>query len=158
VPLYRATWLGYPEAWPFYRTSSGVRLCWELEEPKGPKGFKIGRCRAPRDGWRWPPSAPCLRDQPCLEAVPRNSSEVFLHAVLVSKTKAFAHRFGSALCRLSRGCRWAGERPQQHLALAHQTLSCTPCWGWVCGFSWGASRGDSRAREPGQGLASTQRS
>ena len=23
------------EAWPFYRTSSGVRLCWELEEPKG---------------------------------------------------------------------------------------------------------------------------
>ena len=27
------------EAWPFYRTSSGVRLCWELEEPKGPKGW-----------------------------------------------------------------------------------------------------------------------
>ena len=26
------------EAWPFYGTSSGVRLCWELEEPKGPKG------------------------------------------------------------------------------------------------------------------------
>ena len=26
------------EAWPFYRTSSGVRLCCELEEPKGPKG------------------------------------------------------------------------------------------------------------------------
>ena len=25
------------EAWPLYRTSSGVRLCWELEEPKGPK-------------------------------------------------------------------------------------------------------------------------
>ena len=25
-------------AWPFYRTISGVRLCWELEEPKGPKG------------------------------------------------------------------------------------------------------------------------
>ena len=32
--------LGYAgkEAWLFYRTSSGVRLCWELEEPKGPKG------------------------------------------------------------------------------------------------------------------------
>ena len=28
------------EAWPFYRTSSGVRLCWELEEPKGPKGCR----------------------------------------------------------------------------------------------------------------------
>ena len=28
------------EAWSFYRTSSGVRLCWELEEPKGPKGPK----------------------------------------------------------------------------------------------------------------------
>jgi len=26
------------EAWPFYRTSSGVRLWWELKEPKGPKG------------------------------------------------------------------------------------------------------------------------
>ena len=25
------------EAWPFYRTSSGVRLCWVLEEPEGPK-------------------------------------------------------------------------------------------------------------------------
>ena len=24
------------EARPFYRTISGVRLCWELEEPKGP--------------------------------------------------------------------------------------------------------------------------
>ena len=26
------------EAWPFYITISGVRLWWELEEPKGPKG------------------------------------------------------------------------------------------------------------------------
>ena len=26
------------EAWSFYKTSSGVRLCWELEEPKGPNG------------------------------------------------------------------------------------------------------------------------
>ena len=25
-------------AWPFYRTISGVLLCWELEEPTGPKG------------------------------------------------------------------------------------------------------------------------
>ena len=33
------------EAWPFYRTISGVRLCWELEEPKGPKGRnqRVGR-------------------------------------------------------------------------------------------------------------------
>jgi len=29
------------EAWTFYRTISGVRLCWELEEPKGPKGHMI---------------------------------------------------------------------------------------------------------------------
>jgi len=29
------------EARPFYRTISGVRLCWELEEPKGPKGPKL---------------------------------------------------------------------------------------------------------------------
>ena len=26
------------ESWPFYRTKSGVRLCWELEKLKGPKG------------------------------------------------------------------------------------------------------------------------
>ena len=26
------------EAWPFYRTLSGVRLWWELDESKGPKG------------------------------------------------------------------------------------------------------------------------
>ena len=29
------TWF---EEWSFYRTISGVRLCWELEETKGPKG------------------------------------------------------------------------------------------------------------------------
>ena len=28
------------EAWPFYRTISAVRLCWEFEEPKGPKGVR----------------------------------------------------------------------------------------------------------------------
>ena len=35
------------EAWSFYRTSSGVRLCWELEEPKGPKGLcaRLRACR-----------------------------------------------------------------------------------------------------------------
>jgi len=26
------------EAWRFYRTIFGVRLCWKLEEPEGPKG------------------------------------------------------------------------------------------------------------------------
>ena len=26
------------EAWSFYRIISDVRLCWELEEPKGPRG------------------------------------------------------------------------------------------------------------------------
>jgi hypothetical protein len=37
------------EAWPFYRTSPGVRLCWELEEPKGPEGWKTGAdCHAHR--------------------------------------------------------------------------------------------------------------
>ena len=29
------------EAWSFYRTISGVRLCWELEEPKGPKDISL---------------------------------------------------------------------------------------------------------------------
>ena len=33
------------EAWSFYRTSSSVRLCWELEEPKGPKGNMLGARR-----------------------------------------------------------------------------------------------------------------
>jgi len=36
------------EAGPFYRTSSGVRLCWELEEPHGPKGGREGRRGAGR--------------------------------------------------------------------------------------------------------------
>ena len=40
------------EAWPFYRTSSGVHLCWQLEEPKGPKR-KGGLGRAV---WREPGS------------------------------------------------------------------------------------------------------
>ena len=30
------------EAWPFYITFSGVRLCWELGEPKRPKGPEVG--------------------------------------------------------------------------------------------------------------------
>jgi len=41
------------EAWSFYRTISGVRLCWELEEPKGPKGTDrpaSGLKDPPRDG------------------------------------------------------------------------------------------------------------
>jgi len=35
------------EAWSFCRTISGVRLYWELEEPKGPKGHattQAARC------------------------------------------------------------------------------------------------------------------
>ena len=32
------------EAWPFYRTISGVGLCWDLEEPKGPKGAHSTVC------------------------------------------------------------------------------------------------------------------
>ena len=31
------------EAWPFYSTGSGVRLCWELEEPEGPKAHEETR-------------------------------------------------------------------------------------------------------------------
>ena len=29
------------EAWSFRRTNSGVRLCWQLEEPNGPKGPRL---------------------------------------------------------------------------------------------------------------------
>ena len=32
------------EAWPFYRTISGVRLYWVLEQPKGPKGLWRSEC------------------------------------------------------------------------------------------------------------------
>ena len=35
------------EAWSFYRTISGARLCWELEEPKGPKATA-----APATRWK----------------------------------------------------------------------------------------------------------
>ena len=32
----------HPTGFTESRTSSGVRLCWELEEPKGPKGSEPG--------------------------------------------------------------------------------------------------------------------
>ena len=56
------------EAWPFYRTIFGVRLCWELEEPKIPKKitskglrsflrkvevFAVGRMQTMRDPNDW---------------------------------------------------------------------------------------------------------
>ena len=34
-------------AWSFFKSISGVRLCWELEEPKGPKGRLGGVHAAP---------------------------------------------------------------------------------------------------------------
>jgi len=37
------------EAWSFYRTISGVRLWWELEEPKGPKCACGARARESGD-------------------------------------------------------------------------------------------------------------
>jgi len=38
-------------AWSFYGTSSGVRLCWELEEPERPKGRLLpGPPRGERSG------------------------------------------------------------------------------------------------------------
>ena len=36
------------EAWSFYRTSSGVRLCWELEEPREPRAKRPERDRVKR--------------------------------------------------------------------------------------------------------------
>ena len=41
------------EAWPFYRTISGVRLCWELEKPKGPNGVEERS-----HPWRWEKERP----------------------------------------------------------------------------------------------------
>ena len=38
-PPFSAVCWDRKEAWSFYRTISGVHLCWELEEPKGPKGL-----------------------------------------------------------------------------------------------------------------------
>ena len=35
--------LGRKEAWLSFRTNSGVRLCWELEEPKLPNGWHWNR-------------------------------------------------------------------------------------------------------------------
>ena len=40
------------EAWLFCRTSSSVRLYWELEEPKGPKGGGPGRLAWRGSRWR----------------------------------------------------------------------------------------------------------
>jgi hypothetical protein len=40
-------------AWPFYRTISGVRLCWELEEPVGLGiwGLGFGVCGLGSEVW-----------------------------------------------------------------------------------------------------------
>jgi hypothetical protein len=35
------------KAWSFYKIISGVRLCWELEESKGPKGGYAAETPAP---------------------------------------------------------------------------------------------------------------
>ncbi|KAJ1468968.1 hypothetical protein T484DRAFT_2210833 [Baffinella frigidus] len=52
VPLYRGGLdVIRKEAWPLYRTSSGVRVCWELEEPRGPTGTPLG-CRRGSTGFR----------------------------------------------------------------------------------------------------------
>ena len=48
------------EAWSFYRTISGVRLCWELEEPKGPKGVYSGQ--APMTSVPWVPCSERARE------------------------------------------------------------------------------------------------
>jgi len=40
------------DAWPFYRTISGVRLCWELEEPEGPEGCAHLHSRIPNSNFR----------------------------------------------------------------------------------------------------------
>jgi len=45
------------EAWPFYRTITGVRLCWELEEPKeplGPLGSSESRAKSDQTNLRRP--------------------------------------------------------------------------------------------------------
>ena len=57
------------EAWWFYRTISGVRLCWELEEPKGPRGRTLKWHRhfgpaLPHGGLR-----PCHQKSTCIYAI-----------------------------------------------------------------------------------------
>ena len=56
------------EAWSFYRTISGVRLCWELEEPNGPKasvsgslGRLVGAAQVPPRVQFTPSGAICLQ-------------------------------------------------------------------------------------------------
>jgi len=55
----------YGGARPFYRTISSVRLCWELQEPKGPKGtYGIAEDREARAGVADHPRAHRPRVQP----------------------------------------------------------------------------------------------
>ena len=48
------------EAWSFYMTIFGVRLCWELEEPKGPKKQTRVEFRTNGCSWRGNLSAETL--------------------------------------------------------------------------------------------------
>ena len=57
------------EAWPFYRTISGVRLRWMLEEPKGPKGqfpvsAYVGSSKNLKDLKKMKPKGPTTRAYP----------------------------------------------------------------------------------------------
>jgi len=49
------------EAWPFYRTISGVRVCWELEEPKSPKELRQPSTKHVFPSLRHPALFPRLR-------------------------------------------------------------------------------------------------
>ena len=52
------------QAWPFYRTISGVRLCWELEEPTGPEGSMLESCFSTEPNAR--PRQCTIRSRRCL--------------------------------------------------------------------------------------------
>ena len=50
------------EAWAFYRTILSVRLCWELEEPKGTQGQNPHVAIASQTGWRGTLQRLCIQN------------------------------------------------------------------------------------------------
>ena len=72
------------KAEPFCRISSSVRLCWELEEPKGPKGSSTASPAA----WRALPAEPPLR--PPLQTPPARTCSASASARQFSRGRGCA--------------------------------------------------------------------
>ena len=90
------------EAWLFFRTISGVRLCWVLKEPKGPKGQGCRRGRT---------ETPTPLDQPWLSQVFRAPSLLTLFIVHAETLPDLVNRHEQSRLQGGADCPWRRNTP-----------------------------------------------